>query len=228
MALETHSADRLIAENHRLQEQLRDKDDAIVCAMSAMVDLKDLHTGTHSTRMAEWAVRIGRVLGLGSDELRDLELACLLHDVGKIGVPDAILLKPGRLTAEESAVVRRHPEFAWAILRMIPGFEQVALLVLHHHERMDGLGYPAGLAGDAIPVGSRIVAVIDAFDAMMSSRSYRGALPLHEALTELERWSGIQWDPHVVPLFAGIAKAEFDAVAASVGSPHGLQSDTEL
>ena len=227
VALESQSVDSVLLEMRHLEERLRDKDDAIACALSALVDLKDLHTGIHATRMAEWAVRIGRVLGLEPDELRDLELASLLHDIGKIGIPDAILLKPGGLNEEELEIVRRHPEYAWAVLRMIPGFDRVALLALHHHERMDGRGYPAGLADEAIPLGARIVAVIDAFDAMMSSRSYRGPLRVQDAVDELIRCSGSQWDPRVVRLFIAMAAEEFNEVFDTVGGVHSPELPTD-
>ena len=113
-------------------------------------------------------VRIGRDLGLDDDCLRDLEAAAILHDIGKIGVPDAILRKPAKLTEAEYALSRSIPSYGWAVLRAVPGFERVSLFVLHHHEAFDGKGYPAGLRGDEIPIGSRIVAVMDSFDAMVS------------------------------------------------------------
>ncbi len=160
----------------------------------------------HSTRLAEWAVRIGRDLGLDDDCLRDLEAAAILHDIGKIGVPDAILRKPSKLTEEEYAVIKKHPEYGWAVLRAVPGFERVSLFVLHHHEAFDGKGYPAGLRGDEIPIGSRIVSVMDSFDAMVSSRPYRKGLPLEEAIRRLEADSGKQFDPIVTPKFIALAR----------------------
>ena len=158
-----------------------------VCALTLLLDLKDLKTGMHATRLAEWAVRVGEELGLGEEELRDIEYASMLHDVGKVGVPDEILFKPGRLTDDEFEQIKKHPEYGWAILRAVPGLESVSLVVLHHHERMDGKGYPAGLEGDQIPLGARIVCVVDAFDAMLSSRSYRKGLGIDEALTPSAR-----------------------------------------
>ena len=156
-----------------LEEQVKSCQTGIMLALNMLLDLKDLKTGLHATRLAEWAIRVAEQLGLGHEELRDIELASLLHDIGKVGVPDAMLLKPGRLDPDELARVRKHPEYGWAILRAIPGFERASLLVLHHHECFDGSGYPAGLEGEEIPLGARIVAVVDAFDAMLSSRSYR-------------------------------------------------------
>ena len=187
-----------------LEEQVKQCQTGVMLALNMMLDLKDLKTGLHATRLAEWAVRVAEHLGVGPQELRDLEFASLLHDIGKIGVPDDVLLKPGRLTPEELAVVRKHPEYGWAILRNVPGFERASLLVLHHHERFDGNGYPAGLRGDEIPIGARIVAVVDAFDAMLSSRSYRQGLPLEEAVHRLRNGVGTQFDPRIVTHFVNL------------------------
>ena len=205
-----------------LQTQLLAVRTSVICAMNQLLDLKDLNTGVHSTRLAEWAVRIGRDLGLDEDCLRDLEAAAILHDIGKIGVPDAILRKPSKLTDEEYAVIKKHPEYGWAVLRAVPGFERVSLFVLHHHEAFDGKGYPAGLRGDEIPIGSRIVSVMDSFDAMVSSRPYRKGLPLDEAIRRLEADTGKQFDPIVTPKFIALARSGattvFDATGASLAS----------
>jgi HD-GYP domain-containing protein (c-di-GMP phosphodiesterase class II) len=205
-----------------LQTQLLAVRTSVICAMNQLLDLKDLNTGVHSTRLAEWAVRIGRDLGLDDECLRDLEAAAILHDIGKIGVPDAILRKPAKLTEEEYAIIKKHPEYGWAVLRAVPGFERVSLFVLHHHEAFDGKGYPAGLRGDEIPIGSRIVAVMDSFDAMVSSRPYRKGMPLEEAIRRLEADSGKQFDPIVTPKFVALAKSGastvFDATGASLAS----------
>jgi HD-GYP domain-containing protein (c-di-GMP phosphodiesterase class II) len=188
-----------------IQEQLRQVQETIVYGLNQLLDLKDLNTGTHSTRLAEWAVRVAEALGVDHPYQRDVEVAALLHDIGKIGVPDAILNKPGRLDAEERAVVDRHPEYGWAVLRLLPGFERVSLFVLHHHERIDGKGYPAGLQGEEIPLGSRIVSVVDCFDAMVSSRCYRPALSLEEAVRRLQAACGTQLDTEIVRLFLPLA-----------------------
>jgi len=205
-----------------LQSQLLAVRTSVICAMNQLLDLKDLNTGVHSTRLAEWAVRIGRDLGLDDECLRDLEAAAILHDIGKIGVPDAILRKPAKLTDEEYAVIKKHPEYGWAVLRAVPGFERVSLFVLHHHEAFNGTGYPAGLRGDEIPIGSRIVSVMDSFDAMVSSRPYRKGLPVEEAIRRLEADTGKQFDPIVTPKFIALAKSGastvFDATGASLAS----------
>lgn len=190
----------------------------ILCALNMMLDLKDLRTGLHATRLAEWAVRVGERLGVARDELDDIEKASLLHDIGKIGVPDDVLFKPGKLNEEETAQARRHPEYGWAILQSIPGFERMSLLVLHHHERYDGQGYPAGLAGEEIPLGSRIVAVVDAYDAMTSDRAYRKGLPYAEAIRRLHADMGSQFDPEVTKLFVSMAdrvQAKLDCLGPS-------------
>jgi HD-GYP domain-containing protein (c-di-GMP phosphodiesterase class II) len=161
----------------QLEEQTAALRNSVICAFNQLLDLKDLNTGVHSTRLAEWGMRVGQELGLEEAELQNLEVASLLHDIGKVGIPDAILRKPGRLEPEEYALMKKHPEYGWAVLRMLPGFERAALDILHHHESFDGKGYPAGLKDTEIPVVSRIVCVIDAFDAMVSSRPYRKGLP---------------------------------------------------
>jgi HD-GYP domain-containing protein (c-di-GMP phosphodiesterase class II) len=135
---------------------------SLVCAFNQMLDLKDINTGVHSTRLAEWALRVARKMDMPEERLYQVEVAALLHDIGKVGVPDAILKKPGPLTSEERALINRHPEYSWSILRLFPGLEEASLYALHHHESVDGTGYPAGLKGNDIPMVSRIISVIDA------------------------------------------------------------------
>jgi HD-GYP domain-containing protein (c-di-GMP phosphodiesterase class II) len=188
-----------------LRARLATERRATIFAFSQLLDLKDLNTGVHSTRLAEWGVRLGRELGLADARLHDLEIAAVLHDVGKIGVPDAILRKPGPLTRDERSQMQKHAEYGWRVLHLVPAFERASLFVLHHHEAFDGTGYPAGLCGDETPVESRIVALIDAFDAMISSRPYRTGLPIEEAVGRLERAAGTQFDPQLTSAFVGIA-----------------------
>jgi HD-GYP domain-containing protein (c-di-GMP phosphodiesterase class II) len=199
-----------------LENQLRLLRSGSICALNQMLDLKDLNTGLHSTRLAEWAVRLGEDLGMPEVALSDLEIGAMLHDIGKVGVPDAILNKPTALEPEERKQVEKHPEYGWAILRVIPGFKPASLLVLHHHERMDGKGYPAGLNHAEIPLGSRIISVIDAFDAMVSDRSYRKGITAEEAVRRLFADSGTQFDSEVVRLFADITLTDFADVTDSV------------
>ena len=180
----------------------------MVSGLSAVLQMKDLATGMHSGRLAEWAVRVASRLGLDPQYQRDVETAALLHDIGKIGIPDAILHKPSALTREERLIINKHAEYGWNALRGISGFEQVSLFVLHHHERVDGKGYPARLKGAAIPLGSRIVSLIDAFDAMISTRCYRKALPLDEAVRRLESGRGTQFDPKLVEHLVWMVSSE--------------------
>jgi HD-GYP domain-containing protein (c-di-GMP phosphodiesterase class II) len=191
---------------------------SVICSFNQLLDLKDLNTGVHSTRLAEWGMRIGQELGLSEEQLQNLEVAALLHDIGKVGIPDAILRKPGKLDAEEYALMKKHPEYGWAVLRSLPGFERAALDILHHHENYEGTGYPAGLKETEIPVVSRIVSVIDAFDAMVSSRPYRNGLPSEEAIRRLIESSGTQFDPLVVQCFLTFAEAEMNTVFAAAGT----------
>ena len=163
-------------------------------------------------------MRVGQELGLDESELQNLEVAALLHDIGKVGIPDSILKKPGKLDEEEYALMKKHPEYGWAVLRMLPGFERAALDILHHHESFDGRGYPAGLKETEIPIVSRIVTVIDAFDAMVSSRPYRKGLPHEEAVRRLIQCSGTQFDPVVVQSFLSFAQAEMATVFAAAGT----------
>jgi HD-GYP domain-containing protein (c-di-GMP phosphodiesterase class II) len=202
----------------RAEEQVSALRSSVICAFNQLLDLKDLNTGVHSTRLAEWGMRVGQELGLEEAELRNLEIAALLHDIGKVGIPDAILRKPGRLEPDEYALMKKHPEYGWAVLRMVPGFERAALDILHHHESFDGTGYPAGLKESEVPIVSRIVSVIDAFDAMVSSRPYRKGLPFEEAVRRLILASGTQFDPVVVQCFLSFAQTEMATVFAAAGT----------
>jgi HD-GYP domain-containing protein (c-di-GMP phosphodiesterase class II) len=202
----------------QVEEQVSALRTSVICAFNQLLDLKDLNTGVHSTRLAEWGMRVGQELGLEEPALQNLEIAALLHDIGKVGIPDAILRKPGKLEADEYALMKKHPEYGWAVLRMLPGFERAALDILHHHESFDGKGYPAGLKETEVPVVSRIVSVIDAFDAMVSSRPYRKGLPFEEAVRRLILASGTQFDPVVVQCFLSFAQTEMAGVFAAAGT----------
>jgi HD-GYP domain-containing protein (c-di-GMP phosphodiesterase class II) len=202
-----------VIEFERLEQQITDLEASAVCALSMLLDLKDLKTGLHTTRLTEWAMRVGEQLDLSENQLRDIENASMLHDIGKIGVPDQVLFKPGVLTEDEKQLVQKHSEYGWGILRKIPCLENTSLLVLHHHEWFDGSGYPGGLEGDQIPLGARIVAVVDAFDAMLSDRSYRQGLPMEEAMRRLHQGGGTQFDPKIVDLFDQIARSDLEEVS---------------
>ena len=168
--------------------------DALVCA----VDLRDAYTGEHSESVAEMARRVGARLGIAGGNLRLLGLAARLHDLGKLGVPDAILHKPGPLDELEWQRMRRHSALGAEMLANVPGLELVAPLVRWHHERWDGRGYPDGLRGEAIPLECRVICACDAFHAMSAERPYRPALDPARALAELAAGAGEQFDPDVV------------------------------
>lgn len=176
------------------------------CEMAARsilyaLDMKDHYTYGHSMRVAFYSLTLGREMGLNTSELYNLELASLFHDIGKIGVPDQILLKPERLNEDEYAQMKSHPEKSAEILKGFKDFEEVAKIVRHHHERYDGRGYPSRLKGEDIPLYSRIILISDTFDAMTSSRPYRKGLSYETAFSELDEFSGTQFDPHLVKLF---------------------------
>jgi HD-GYP domain-containing protein (c-di-GMP phosphodiesterase class II) len=201
-----------------LEEQHLALRNSVICAFNQLLDLKDISTGVHSTRLAEWAIRVAREMNIPEERSYQVEVAALLHDIGKIGVPDAILKKSGPLTDEERAIINRHPEYSWSILRLFPGLEEASLYALHHHESADGTGYPAGLKGQDIPLVSRIISVIDAYDAMVSNRCYRKGLPHGEAMSRLIQSSGTQFDPAVVQVFIPIAEKETADVFAAAGT----------
>jgi HD-GYP domain-containing protein (c-di-GMP phosphodiesterase class II) len=167
-------------------------------ALAAALEAKDDYTADHARSIADLAVEVGRRLGLREGELRDLRYGAIFHDIGKIAIPDAILNKPGPLTDEEFAVVKRHPEVGEQILAPIPFLREARRIVRHDHERWDGGGYPDGLRGEEIPIGARIVLVVDAWHAMVSDRPYRAGLEPEQARAELVRHAGSQFDPEVV------------------------------
>ena len=185
-------------EESERRERLEAIVDAGVAALVRAVDMRDDYTGRHSEIVGEMARSVGESLGMGEADLWLLELAAKLHDVGKIGVPDAILNKTGPLDAAEWALMRRHAELGAGMIERVPGLERVAPLVRSHHERWDGAGYPDGLAAEQIPLASRVVAACDAFQAMTADRPYRDALSVDEAVAELTAGAGTQFDPSVV------------------------------
>jgi HD-GYP domain-containing protein (c-di-GMP phosphodiesterase class II) len=170
-------------------------------SMAAAIDANSTYSNGHSARVAGFAVKIGRAMGLCQDELDTLERAALLHDIGSIYIPDHVWRKEGPLTVEEQSLVRQHPVLGAEILDSVTSLKQESQAILHHHERYDGTGYPYGLKGLAIPLESRILAVADAFDAMTSERPYRSVLNMRDALEELYSNAGNQFDPRVVEGF---------------------------
>jgi HD-GYP domain-containing protein (c-di-GMP phosphodiesterase class II) len=185
----------------RRYQELKELMVGLARSLTATVDAKDSHTYGHSERVARIAVEIGREMGLQEDELSDIYLAGLLHDVGKIGIRDEVLLKPGPLTKEEYDHVKEHVVIGYRILAELHPLRNLLPAVLHHHERYDGTGYPDGLAGDNIPLLARILAVADAYDAMSARRTYRNALSPKEVEETLKQGCGSQWDKRVVEAF---------------------------
>lgn len=180
-------------------------------AMVQAIDNKDGYTRKHSEEVTDYSLEIARALELGEDVLQTIRLAGILHDVGKIGVPDHILRKPGHLTDEEFDVMRQHPVFGALIVGAMPGMEDVVLGVRHHHERFDGFGYPDRLAGERIPLIGRIMAVADAFSAMTTTRPYRKGLTERQALKEIQKNLGTQFDPQIGTLFIQLREERLSA-----------------
>ncbi len=179
---------------------------ALMKSILSTMNEKSFETEAHAERLVAISTRIGRGMGLDSLEIDKLHLLSLTHDIGKIIIPDPILNKPGRLTDEEWAVMRTHTEIGFRIAAASPGLSVIAEAILSHHERWDGTGYPRSLAGEAIPLSSRILAVADAFDAMITERPYRKPMPVRDALAEIERCAGSQFDPAVAEVFLGMAR----------------------
>jgi putative nucleotidyltransferase with HDIG domain len=174
---------------------------ATMAALCQAVETKDFYTRGHSERVARGSAMIAREVGMRPSRVEAIRYAGMLHDVGKLGVPTTVLQKSGPLTEEELAAIQLHPMRGLEIVREIGFLDEALAGIMHHHERMDGLGYPMGLAGDEIPEFARVIAVADAFDAMTSNRSYRGARSIEDAVADLRKWSGTQFDPALVDAF---------------------------
>ncbi len=206
--------EELVAERTvELDKALEEVENSYRMTLKALVqalETRDFETHGHSERVVTFSLRLGYELGLEKEVLRDLELGALLHDIGKIGVPDAVLRKPAKLNEDEWTKMKLHPQHGQKILRSIPFLEGAARIVGQHHERWDGEGYPYGLRGEDIDIGARIFAVVDAFDAMVSDRVYRKGCPYQDALEELERCAGTQFDPLIVEAFRVIPKEDWE------------------
>jgi putative two-component system response regulator len=190
----------------RLTDQL-ESTEIVIFSMARWVEVKDPYTEGHLRRIAGFSAQIAETLGLGADHVRTIRYAGILHDIGKIGVRESILRKPGPLDPEEQAELRRHAEHGASIVAPMRFASAVAPIIFAHHEHWDGRGYPRGIAGEAIPIGARIIAVVDAWDAMTTDRPYRPALDEAEALRRLRAGSGSQWDPRVVDTFLALLAA---------------------
>ena len=188
----------------------------VIAALASALQERDRYTGDHSESVVDLTARVGEGLALGSEEINRVRTAALLHDIGKVGVPDEILHKPGPLTEQEWEIMRQHPVIGERILRAIPGLGDVARIVRHEHERWDGKGYPDRLAGAEIPVGSRIILACDAYHAMVSDRPYRKAMNHVDAMAELSGNAGTQFDPDVVQALVGYLFGRRQAGLAAV------------
>jgi putative nucleotidyltransferase with HDIG domain len=194
----------LILDNVRLYGH---EHQAILHILTSALDQRDGVTEGHSRRVADLSLIVARELGIHGDELLDIERAGILHDIGKLAVPDAILSKPGPLTPDEWVEMRHHPDVGYQMVRDVPFLDRAAEIIRSHHERFDGAGYPRSLKGEDIPLGARIFAVVDAYDAMTSDRPYRLALLHEDALKEIRQQAGSQFDPVIVaPFFAAVRK----------------------
>lgn len=200
----------------RLYDELENSYETTLRSLVTALDFRDNETQGHSLRVVEYTMTVAKRLGIREPELTWIRRGALLHDVGKIGIPDAILRKPGKLTDDEWDVMKKHPEMGYEMLREIQFLERALDIVLCHQERYDGSGYPAGLAGEQIPLGARIFAVVDTFDAMTSDRPYRAALSIDDARVEVQKFAGRQFDPAVADAFLAIPAATWRAIREQV------------
>ncbi|HSF06749.1 MAG TPA: HD domain-containing phosphohydrolase [Methylomirabilota bacterium] len=207
-----HRVEEATRDLQRAYRQLQETYRATLETLGAALDSRDVGTEAHSRRVHGYALTTARMHGLMEEELVDLAHGVLLHDIGKIGIPDNILLKPGSLNSEEWAIMRRHPEIGKRLIENIPFLKGAVPIVYSHHERWDGTGYPQGLKGAAIPLGARIFMVVDAFDAMTFDRPYSRAISFEAAKAEIQRCAGSHFDPAVVASFLRVP----DAVLAEI------------
>ncbi len=207
--LEHYAADlREIFKQERVRSQeLRRSYKATVLALANAVEARDAYTGRHAQRVAAYGLRIAHAAGVEVDP--QVEFGFLLHDVGKVAVPDAILFKPGPLSEEERALMVKHPQIGSEILRHIDFLDEAKVVVMHHHERWDGEGYPAGLAGDEIPLQARVFAVADTLDALTTERPYRAACGFGEARQVIRAGAGTQFDPAMVAAYEALPDGAF-------------------
>lgn len=203
----------------RINEKLEDSKEQLEQAYLDMVqtlrytvEAKDSYTRGHSDRVSEYSVLIGEKLGLPAEQIKTLRIGGLFHDIGKIGIPDSILLKPAKLTDEEYSQIKNHPSIGAHILGSAAIFQDIIPIVKHHHERYDGNGYPSKLKGEEIPYLARIAAVADTFDAMTSRRSYREPIDVEHVKEEIKRCEGTQFDPQIAEVFIEILNNDFDKI----------------
>jgi len=207
------------AELSRTLHDLQSTYSQTLWTLVAALDAREHETSDHSQRVVRYTLAVARRLGIAERDLPDIGRGALLHDIGKIGVPDAILLKPAKLTQEEWTEMRKHPQIGFNILKSVDFLGVPAQIVLAHQERYDGRGYPHGLSGDAIPIGARIFAIADAFDAMTSDRPYRKAGSREAARAEIAKFAGTQFDERCAEAFLSMKEAELDELARPAGAP---------
>ena len=207
LAYQTKLESLVSARTEMLRKALSDLErsyDVTLEALGDALDLKDAETEGHSKRVTAFTIAIARAMELPQERVRIIARGAFLHDVGKMAIPDAILRKPGRLSPDEQAIMREHAFLGYQLLRNIPFLQEAAEIVYSHQERYDGSGYPRGLRGDQIPLGARIFAIADTFDAMTSDRPYRAAQSISSGRREIERHSGKQFDPEIVKVFLSV------------------------
>jgi response regulator RpfG family c-di-GMP phosphodiesterase len=211
--------------NLRLEEMVRARTQALLEGLIAALDYRDAETQWHSRRVSLYARRLAAALGLQEPELTVIEHGALLHDIGKIGVRDNVLLKPGPLTPDEWTEMRRHPDLGWALLQRVDYLRPASSIVLQHQERWDGTGYPSKLKGESIVIGARIFHVVDTLDAITSDRPYRKARAFEDARQEITRCSGTQFDPKVVEAFLAVQGEEWERIRLDVETVAVLSAD---
>jgi putative nucleotidyltransferase with HDIG domain len=205
-----HACDRKTTLQNRIA--LHTSNENVLTALLMALNTRDTETQGHSERVTAYTMEMAEIMSLPPEELYHIERGALLHDIGKIGIPDRILLKPGKLTPEEWVEMKKHPEMGYEMCRKIESLQDAAQIVLHHHETWDGLGYPFGLKCEEIPLGARIFAIADCLDAMTSDRPYRAALPFSTARAEIHRFSGKQFDPAIVEVFLSIPEERWRTI----------------
>jgi ribonuclease P protein subunit RPR2 len=218
LQLERYAADlrETFKQERARAEELRRSYMATVRALSNAVEARDAYTGKHAERVTAYGIEIARALGLALTEEPEIEFGFLLHDIGKVAIPDAILYKPGKLTEKERALMAQHPVIGSDIVSGIEFLGEAAEVVRSHHERWDGNGYPDRLAGEDIPLSARVFAVADVLDALTTTRPYRPASPLSVARDMIRSESGTHFDPHVIEAFSSIDKETFELISAGI------------
>jgi putative nucleotidyltransferase with HDIG domain len=217
--LQRYAADlrETFKEERARAQELRDSYFATVRALTNAVEARDAYTGKHAERVAAYALELGKAVGERWADSPEIEFGFLLHDIGKVAVPDSILHKPEPLTPQERELIQQHPVTGWEIVRQVDFLGAASDVVRHHHERWDGAGYPDGLKGEKIPLTARVFAVVDTFDALTTTRPYRPASPIADARALIQDGRGTQFDPAVVDAFAAMPDDVFERIREEIG-----------